>query len=474
MLFSSITFLYVFLPVVCLLYFLCPKAFRNIILLIASIIFYAWGEPKYFCVMLITIVLNYFGARLIDRFKNYKKPKTFILIMSILLDFGFLFYFKYFDFLIENINSVFHSGFNLLNIALPIGISFYTFQAVSYLIDVYRGEVCVQKSFCKLALYISFFPQLTAGPIIKYHDVEHQLDEREIKLNEICNGLKRFIIGLAKKVIIANTLGSVADKIFIQTPDLFSHFIAWLGAVCYSLQLFFDFSGYSDMAIGLGLIFGFRFPENFNYPYISKSISEFWRRWHISLFAWFKNYVYIPLGGSRRGIITTLRNIGIVFLLTGIWHGAAWNFIIWGIWHGTFIMLEKLLNWGRKDEFNLKKPRFYIIFRHIYTIFILITGWVIFRSENIGYAFVYLKNMFGCIEVNNRLYPVGYYIDRFEIIILFIAVICSAPIFSGILQKTENNKILKIFINIWLIVLLIFSTMTLAASTYNPFIYFRF
>ncbi len=471
MLFSSITFLYIFLPIVCLLYLVTKKELHNSILLIASIIFYAWGEPKYLAIMLVTIIVNYYGAILVDKFKNNKRKQKITLAGTILVNLGFLVYFKYFDFIISNINFIFNSHIDLLEIIMPIGISFYTFQALSYLIDVYRGEVKVQKDFYKLALYISLFPQLIAGPIVKYHDIESQIENRDVTFEKVSLGSKRFIIGLSKKIIIANTLGNVADKIFTQAPDTFSPFIAWLGAICYSFQLFFDFSGYSDMAIGLGLIFGFKFLENFNYPYISKSITEFWRRWHISLSTWFKNYIYISLGGNRNGMIKTLRNLGIVFLLTGIWHGAAWNFIVWGIWNGFFIIIEKVLGIGKKDEVlsGLKK-----ILRHIYTIMIFVSGWVIFRSDNMTYAFGYLKNMFGMIKVHDVLYPLAYYIDRFEILIIAAAILCSTPIFSKMLQKSEESKIIKAFVNLWLIFLLIFSTMFIANSTYNPFIYFRF
>ncbi len=471
MLFSSITFLYIFLPVVCLLYLVTKKELHNSILLIASIIFYAWGEPKYLAIMLVTIIVNYYGAILVDKFKNNKYKAKTALIGTILVDLGFLIYFKYFDFIISNINSIFHSHIDLLEIIMPIGISFYTFQALSYLIDVYRNEVKVQKDFYKLALYISLFPQLIAGPIVKYHDIEAQIENRDVTFDKVSLGAKRFIIGLSKKIIIANTLGSVADKIFTQFPDTFSPLIAWLGAICYSFQLFFDFSGYSDMAIGLGLIFGFKFLENFNYPYISKSITEFWRRWHISLSTWFKNYVYISLGGNRKGLIKTLRNLGIVFLLTGIWHGASWNFVIWGVWNGFFIILEKILGVGKKDEILSGAKR---IFRHIYTILIFVSGWVIFRSDDMTYAFTYLKNMFGMIKVHDVLYPLAYYVDRFEIIILAVAILCSTPIFSKMIQNSEENKTLKAFVNLWLIFLLVFSTMFIANSTYNPFIYFRF
>ena len=356
MLFSTMTFVYMFLPIVLLLYLVTKKELHNPILLIVSIVFYAWGEPKYLAIMLLTILINYFGAIAINKFQAHKKP---ILIATIIGNLAFLIYFKYFNFLIDNCNNLFHANFEPLNIIMPIGISFYTFQALSYVIDVYRGECNVQKDIYKLALYICLFPQLIAGPIVKYHDIAEQIDSREVNFEKVSYGVKRFIIGLSKKMLIANTMGAIADKIFIQDPHTFSHLTAWLGAIAYSFQLYFDFSGYSDMAIGLGAIFGFKFLENFNYPYISKSITEFWRRWHISLSTWFKQYVYISLGGNRVGKLKTLRNLGIVFLLTGIWHGAAWNFVIWGIWHGIFIILEKTLNIKEfEKKYNLSVTTF--------------------------------------------------------------------------------------------------------------------
>ena len=296
MLFSSISFIYVFLPAVCFLYLITRKELHNPILLIASIIFYAWGEPRYLAIMIVTIMVNYLGALLIEK---YPLKKKLTLTLTIAANLGFLIYFKYFNFILGNINALLHTNIDFIKVVMPIGISFYTFQAMSYLIDVYRGECKAQKDIYKMALYICLFPQLIAGPIVKYHDVAEQIDSREVNFEKVDIGVKRFIIGLAKKMLIANTMGAIADKIFVQAPDTFTPLIAWIGSFAYSLQLFYDFSGYSDMAIGLGLIFGFRFMENFNYPYISKSITEFWRRWHISLSTWFRQYVYIPLGGNK-------------------------------------------------------------------------------------------------------------------------------------------------------------------------------
>ena len=469
MLFSSMTFIYVFLPIILLLYLVTKKELHNPILLTASIIFYAWGEPKYLAIMLFTILMNYFGALLIEKKPAHKK---LTLVITILANLGFLIYFKYFNFLIANCNNIFHAHISALDIVMPIGISFYTFQALSYVIDVFRGEVKVQHDIYKLALYICLFPQLIAGPIVKYHDVADQIEDREVNFDKVDLGVKRFIIGLSKKVLIANTMGAIADKIFVQDPHTFSHSVAWLGSVAYTFQLYFDFSGYSDMAIGLGLIFGFNFMENFNYPYISKSITEFWRRWHISLSTWFKQYVYISLSGNRSGKLKTIRNLGIVFLLTGIWHGAEWTFVVWGIWHGFFIILEKLLN---IKEFDSKEHSWYVnSLRHLYCVLAFLTGWVIFRADNMKYAWDYLMNMFGFLHLRplQFLYTMTYYVSNIEIITFVVAVLCSVGLFKNMLEV--KNKVAKGFINIWLLILFFLSTITIAASTYNPFIYFRF
>lgn len=461
MLFSSMSFIFVFLPIVCCLYLVTKKELHNYILLIASIIFYAWGEPKYLAIMLLTILVNYMGAQLIEKFPK-KKKLSFIITIAVNL--GFLIYFKYFNFILSNINI-----FPFIKIIMPIGISFYTFQAMSYLIDVYRGECKAQKDFYKLALYICLFPQLIAGPIVKYHDVAEQIDSREVNFEKVDIGVKRFIIGLAKKMLLANTMGAIADKIFVQAPDTFTPLVAWIGSIAYSFQLFYDFSGYSDMAIGLGLIFGFRFMENFNYPYISKSITEFWRRWHISLSTWFKQYLYIPLGGNKISKNRTYINLAIVFLLTGVWHGASWNFIFWGLWNGFFIILEKMTGWHKETD----KP-FINFLKHLYTIFIFIIGWVMFRADNMHYAITYIKNMFGLVNVHDIEYGISYYGDTVEVLTFIIAIICAMPVFSKILEIKEERKVLRSIVNIWLIILFILSTAAIAASTYNPFIYFRF
>lgn len=466
MLFSSISFIYVFLPAVCFLYLITRKELHNPILLIASIIFYAWGEPRYLAIMLVTIMVNYLGALLIEK---YPLKKKLTLTLTIAANLGFLIYFKYFNFILGNINALLHTNIDFIKVVMPIGISFYTFQAMSYLIDVYRGECKAQKDIYKLALYICLFPQLIAGPIVKYHDVAEQIDSREVNFEKVDIGVKRFIIGLAKKMLLANTMGAIADKIFVQAPDTFTPLVAWIGSFAYSLQLFYDFSGYSDMAIGLGLIFGFRFMENFNYPYISKSITEFWRRWHISLSTWFRQYVYIPLGGNKISPNRTYINLAVVFFLTGLWHGASWNFIFWGLWNGFFIILEKMTGWHKETD----KP-FINFLKHIYTIFIFVLGWVMFRADNMHYAAIYLKNMFGLVKVHDIAYGISYYGDTVEILTFIIALICATPVFSKILEIKQERKILRSIVNIWLIILFILSTAAVAASTYNPFIYFRF
>ncbi len=466
MLFSSMTFIYVFLPIVCISYLLIKQELKNYLLLIASIIFYAWGEPRYLAIMILTILVNYLGAVLLDKYRSKSK---LILAVTIVADMAFLIYFKYFNFIIDNANALFAMDVKFIDVIMPIGISFYTFQAMSYLVDVYRKDCPVQKDIYKLALYITLFPQLVAGPIVKYHDVAEQIDARNVTFDKVSLGVKRFIIGLSKKMLIANTLGAVADKIFAQPVEQFDAWTAWIGAVCYSLQLFYDFSGYSDMAIGLGLIFGFRFMENFNYPYISKSITEFWRRWHISLSTWFKEYLYIPLGGNRVAPSRMYFNLFVVFLATGIWHGAEWTFVVWGLWHGFFIILEKATGWHKaKKGWKLN------LAQHVYTIFAFMIGWVIFRAPNLSYAGDYLQNMFGLISEHKIAYEYAYYIDNMEIIAIVVGILCSMPIFNKMLDIKYEHKVWRSLVNIWLIILFILSSAAVAASTYNPFIYFRF
>jgi alginate O-acetyltransferase complex protein AlgI len=409
--------------------------------------------------------VNYFTAVLIDKYRSNGKM---ILIIGLIINLGFLAYFKYANFFIDNASLLTGLRFMVKKITLPLGISFFTFQAMSYIIDVYRKEVEIQKNFYKLALYISIFPALIAGPIIKYRDLKDQIDNHDMSFDKFSYGVKRFIIGLAKKVLIANTVGLVADKVFATPIQGMEVWTAWLGAICYTLQIYYDFSGYSDMAIGLGMMFGFRFLENFNYPYISKSITEFWRRWHISLSTWFKQYLYIPLGGNRISANRTNINLLIVFLITGFWHGAAWNFIFWGLWYGLFLVFEKMTNWHKKEG-----GLFLSFSQRIYTMLIVIVGWVIFRADNMSYAWQYIKKMFGFGQRGDILFLSQWYFDRIEIIALAIGIILSVPIFKNILDKPKSAR-MGGCVNIFLILIFILSTMSLASATFNPFIYFRF
>ncbi len=471
MLFSSMTFIYIFLPIVLILYFSSNKKYHNMILLISSIIFYALGALKYIPLLFGIIFINYIGALAIQKYEKYKK---LMLLLTITINLSSLIYFKYFNFIIDNINHILKSDISFPEIILPIGISFYTFQAMSYIIDVYRGEVKAQKNLYNIALYICLFPQLVAGPIIKYHDISDQIKSREINPDNIVLGIKRFIIGLSKKMLIANFLGITATKVFSQDPYTVSHFQAWIGGICYGFQIYFDFSGYSDMAIGLGLIFGFKFMENFNYPYISRSMSDFWRRWNISLCSWFKSYVYIPLGGSRLGKLKTIRNLLVVFFLTGLWHGTNWIFIIWGLWNGLFVILEKIINLKKIEE---KYTQWWVkLLQHCYFLLIIIIATVIFRSNghDIDYTISYIKNMFGLIQTDTSamVFSTYYYLGTKEIVILIIATLCSTPLFKNI--TNVKNKVLRIFANLWILILFILSTISIAATTYNPFIYFRF
>lgn len=466
MVFSSMFFMCVFLPVVFILHCVLPGIrMKNALLLLASVFFYAYGEPVYIILLFISTLLNYFCARLIEG-SRYKKG---VLILAVICNLGILIVFKYTDFILGTVNGLLGLNLPLPQIRMPIGISFFTFQAMSYVIDVYRGTTKAQKNYAKVLLYISFFPQLIAGPIVKYHDVAEQISCRTVTFDKVAYGVKRFIIGLAKKMLIANTLGAVADKIFAQPVEQFDTLTAWIGAIAYTLQLYYDFSGYSDMAIGLGSIFGFKFLENFNYPYISKSITEFWRRWHISLSTWFKEYLYIPLGGNRVSQRRNLFNLFVVFLATGIWHGASWNFVFWGLWHGIFIIFEKITGWHKRSG-GLKIN----IAQHLYTIFAFVIGWVMFRADNMAYACEYIKNMFGLIAEHQITYKLPYYIDNIEIIAFTAAVFCAMPLFKGMLDIKYKHKVLRTLVNVWLILLFVLSSAEIAASTYNPFIYFRF
>jgi len=466
MLFSSLTFLFCFLPSVVAGYYVCPRKLRNFFLLLASIFFYAWGEPRYLPVIFTTITISYIGSLLVERFK-WKKT---LLTLFILLDLSLLFYFKYTNFFLENLNLIFHQKWSL-KVVLPLGISFYTFQALSYLVDVYRGQVKAQKNYLKIALYICLFPQLIAGPIVKYHDIADQIDNREETIDKVYYGIRRFIIGLAKKVLIANTLGEIADKVFKALSDEGSIDImaAWLGGITRALQVYYDFAGYSDMAIGLGSIFGFKFLENFNYPYVSRTISEYWRRWHISLGTWCKDYIYIPMGGSRVVPWRVYFNLFILFFTIGLWHGATWNFIVFGVLNGSLIMLERFFSLSKKQF-----KKIWLIPQYLYVFIIFIVNAILANTDTIKHSFIQFKGMLGLSQATDVPFYFPYYLDRVGIIIFFVAILCCMPIFKHMLDWGKKWKMLSIGVDIWLFALLLLSCAQLAASTYNPFIYFRF
>ena len=465
MLFTSISFLYYFLPALIIIYFITPKKYKNIILLIASLLFYFYGEPKYVFLMILEIIIAYIGAILIDKYKNQSKN---ILIITLFIHVFLLIIFKYTDFIIQTINDISNANIKLLNIALPIGISFYTFQIISYIIDVYSGKVKVQRNIIKLATYVSLFPQLVAGPIVRYQTVEKELDNRVHSFNNFADGIRRFSVGLAKKVLIANALGELCSKASAISEETVVFF--WIFGISYMLQLYFDFSAYSDMAIGLGRIFGFHFPENFNYPYISKSITEFWRRWHISLSTWFKDYVYIPLGGNRVSRYKQIRNILIVWLLTGIWHGANWTFLIWGLLFGIILIIEKIF----LNKFMEKLPSF---IRRIYVLFIVMILFIIFSSDNMSVALSNIKGLFG---MNGEAFINDYTLHYLKsyLPVLIIALFGTTPFIKILIDKLRKNKYVNNIINILepilIVVILVVVTSYLIDNSYNPFLYFRF
>lgn len=472
MVFASAIFLFLFLPITIIGYFLIKPKYRNFWLFIMSLVFYAWGGLIYAILFIFSAYINFLFGIWME--KNRRK-KELILSLSIVWNLGILAYFKYSSFILLNLQAViqiFIPSFkiNIVSVPLPIGISFFTFQIMTYVIDLYREEIKVQKKFINLGLYIMLFPQLIAGPIVRYIDIEKEINNRKVDINLIDEGIKRFILGLGKKIFIANIMGTWADTVFNTPLEKINTPLAWLGIFGYTMQIFFDFSAYSDMAIGLGKIFGFHFLENFNYPYISRNIQEFWRRWHISLSQWFKDYLYIPLGGNRKGKIRTYINLLTVFFLTGLWHGASWNFIFWGIFHGLFLIIERL---GLK-KFLEKIPK---ILQHFYTMIIVIIGWVFFRSNSFIFALKYLKKLF----IPNFIYMESFLVEL-ETLKLFIAL-CAIVFSTPIVPKLRNvllNNIFKnkfcyeIFRNFIYIIFFLLSVIFLAGSNFNPFIYFHF
>ncbi len=468
MVFSSMTFLCVFLPVVFVLYYILPslKA-RNGLLILASLLFYAYGEPVYVLLMLFSIFMNYLFGRMLETEKQ--TVKKMVVFAAVAVNLGMLFVFKYTDMVLRTINQLGHCEIPLVNLALPVGISFFTFQALSYVIDVYRGEAQTEKSFFRVMLYISFFPQLIAGPIVKYHDIQEQIRSRKADSRQIARGMRRFIVGLSKKVLISNTMAAAADAWFSLPAEKLNVLSAWMAAIAYLFQIYFDFSGYSDMAIGMGHMFGFGFRENFRYPYISESVKEFWRRWHISLSTWFKEYLYIPLGGNRKGKVRTCVNKLIVFFSTGLWHGANWTFVIWGLWHGFFLLLEEVV--------PVKKlPK---VCRHIYALLVVCIGFVMFRADTFSQGIEMIGTMFA-----------GWNFDALHMQILlaemnplFLVTVVAAvagsmpviPKIEAYISKTDRGVRFAETAGYGIsLVLLLLCMLSLSSGTYNPFIYFRF
>lgn len=466
MIFSSIPFLYYFLPIVLLVYFIVPKKLKNLVLLIASLVFYAWGEPRLTVLMVATITMGYVFGILIEQAKDSRWAKVF-LATSIVISLGVLGYFKYANFFLNSISAITGLDEIVLKVSLPIGISFYTFQVISYVIDVYRGQVKAQRNYINMAAYIAMFPQLIAGPIVRYSDIEKQLTDRRSDLDHVAAGVRRFVLGLGKKVLIANSLGSLV-KAFGATADP-SVLFYWMYAIACTLQIYFDFSGYSDMAIGLGKIFGFDFPENFNYPYISKSITEFWRRWHMSLGTWFRDYVYIPMGGNRVKKLRWFLNILVVWAFTGLWHGAAWNFVVWGLFMAFFLILEKL--------FLLPVLQRSKVFGHIYTMFLVMISFVIFDADTMGGAWHNIISLFGAGAVPFASAEATYLLRSYAVLFV-VAVIGALPVVKSLAVKFGKTKLgEKIYVvlePLFLGLLLVLVTAYLVDGSFNPFLYFRF
>lgn len=461
MVFSSIVFLYIFLPIMLLLYFIVPKKFKNAIMILASLIFFAWGEIRYIFIMLLLAIMDFFCGRKITQYWENKNKKLFYLLIDIIVNLLILFFFKYADFIISNINTVTGWEIPLLNIPLPIGVSFNTFQSLSYIIDVYKGTVKCEKSFYNYLTYTTLFPQIIAGPIVRYETVDEELETKNISLDNFSLGMKRFIIGLGKKVLIANNIGALWNIIETGAYSELTVLLSWVGIVAFALQIYFDFSGYSDMAIGLAKIFGMDFDENFNYPYISKSITEFWRRWHITLGSWFRDYIYIPLGGNKKGIIKQIRNILIVWFLTGAWHGASWNFILWGLYFGIILIFEKIIILKILN----KLPRF---LGHIYTIVLILISWSIFAFEDLNKVINYIKALFGNNIYNNEAI---YYLKNY-IFIIIVGIICSTPLWKKF--NKNDSKFFEFVKSLGYLTIFILSTASLVSDTFNPFLYFRF
>lgn len=467
MVFSSIFFLFYFLPICLLCYYISPRKYRNLVLLFFSLIFYAWGEPVYILLMIFSSIVDYFHGILIDKYRGRRNIARIFLISSVIINVSLLGFFKYGDFLIANMNLLFSTNFSPLNLPLPIGISFYTFQTMSYSIDVFRGDAPVQKSPVALATYVTLFPQLIAGPIVRYQTVSHQVTSREESIDYFSQGVSRFVKGLGKKVLLANNIGFLWNEIQLLGFENMSVLIAWLGIIAFGFQIYFDFSGYSDMAIGLGKMFGFDFLENFNFPYISQSISEFWRRWHISLGSWFRDYVYIPLGGNRGGKLALYRNLLIVWFLTGFWHGASWNFVLWGLYFGVIIAIERA--WLLKHM-----NTWWRVFRHLYVILLVLFSWVIFVFEDISIGIQYLKVMLG-LNGNPVLDQLTIFYLYSYLPLLIVLIVFSTPFLSKIKNRFVGfSKVLHYSSPLVYLMIILMVTAYLVDSSFNPFLYFRF
>lgn len=462
MVFSSMTFLFLFLPLVMVLYYAVPPLrVKNVILLVASLVFYAWGEPIYIILMIYEIVVNYISGLLMEKNEKHKKE---ILIFTIVIDLGILFFFKYYGFFIRNLNSIFNVNLKIHQLALPIGISFYTFQTLSYIIDLYRGKFKAQKNIFDFALYISMFPQLIAGPIVRYEDIYPALAERKHSLELLGKGSIRFVVGLSKKVILANSIGAVFDSVHALS-GMPSAMTAWTGALAYTFQIYFDFSGYSDMAIGLGNMFGFSFNENFNEPYSAATVTDFWRRWHISLGAWFREYVYIPLGGNRTSTAKHIRNIMIVWLLTGFWHGAQWTFVLWGLYYGILLLVDKYL-------INRKGKGIPSFVTRPFTIIIIIMGWVIFSAGSVKEAWDTITCMWGRSHVfmDNK----AIHLLRTNGIMMGLCLFFSLPLPRFLCKKMEKNISGRVIIGAFALGMMAICLLYLVTQNYNPFLYFQF
>lgn len=468
MIFSSLTFIFLFLPLVLLIYYLTPRKYRNLSLFLTSLIFYSWGEPRYILIMVFSTVFDYYNGILIGRARDKDREDwaKIVLIISVIINLGILGFFKYSNFFLENINNIFKLNLGFLKVSLPIGISFYTFQTMSYTIDVYRGDVSPEKNIINFGTYVTLFPQLVAGPIVRYQDISLELKNRRESIADLAYGIRRFIIGLAKKVLLANNIGLLFEDIARMEVGKLPVVLAWLGALAFSFQIYFDFSGYSDMAIGLGRIFGFRFLENFNYPYVSRSITEFWRRWHISLSTWFREYVYIPLGGNRKSRARTIVNLFITWGLTGFWHGASWNFVLWGLYFFLILFLEKAF----LLKYLEKTPK---VFSHVYSLGLIIIGWVIFSMEDMTSLKLYLRAMFG---LNNNDFISGetIYLLTSKVLILIICSMASTRIFKKLGEKFNREEKVVFGRNLGYIFIFFISICFLIGDSYNPFLYFRF